>query len=45
MFFDDSKEHIEPAKELGINAYHYQDFKEFKEIIEPILNKEKAEIN
>jgi len=37
MFFDDSKDHVESAKELDIDAHFYKNFEDFKELINPIL--------
>ena len=33
LFFDDSKGHIKSAKAFGLDAYFYENFEEFKQII------------
>lgn len=35
-FWDDSKDHIESAKNLGIQAYLYKDFSEFSEQVKKL---------
>jgi putative hydrolase of the HAD superfamily len=39
LFFDDSKENVEIAKELKIRAYVYKDFRGFKRVIKKNLDK------
>ncbi len=36
LFFDDRKDNVEQAKKLGINAYLYQGFEEFLDLINSI---------
>lgn len=40
MFFDDSKGHVDEAKKLGIDAYFYENFEEFKELVKPLFGSE-----
>ena len=40
MFFDDSKGHVKSAKRLDIHAYHYENFEDFKKLINPLLDDE-----
>ncbi len=40
MLFDDSKVHVDSAKELDIDAHFYENFEDFKELINPLLDDE-----
>jgi len=44
MFFDDTEENIDGAKELDIDAHHFTDYDSFMETIQPLLenSEEKA---
>jgi hypothetical protein len=37
MLFDDSKEHVESAKKLDIDAHLYKNFEDFKKLIDTLI--------
>lgn len=41
LFFDDSIGHVEGAKKVGIQAFHYTDFNDCEQMITPILEENK----